>query len=185
MDFSRDTLRRQLIDHGWDGDEPAIVVTGQTQRLHLLPAAEKKVLSWLISTGSAGFGTKDGSGMTPTGLHRIAARIGEGEPLGMVFKGREATGEQLKIGTPPPPGDWITTRILRLEGCQPGHNQGSGCDSFERYIYIHGTPHTGSLGRPDSHGCIRMADEDVCELFDRVHVGTPVLVLDRIAKPVV
>ena len=94
--------------------------------------------------------------------------------------GRRATGE---IWTPQlaathPQRDWILTRILWLCGCEPGFNRFGDCDSQRRYIYIHGTPDSEPMGEPRSHGCIRMRNRDIVELFDRVGAGTPVDVHD-------
>ncbi|MEO1574119.1 MAG: L,D-transpeptidase, partial [Pseudomonadota bacterium] len=101
---------------------------------------------------------------------------GQNAPLGAVFHGRRATGE---IWTPQlhaahPERDWILTRILWLRGLEFGRNRGGPVDSFARYIYIHGTPDSEPVGRPGSHGCIRMRNEDIVRLFARVGVGTPV-----------
>ena len=131
---------------------------------------------WPVSTAAAGAGERDGSGCTPRGRHRIRARIGEGRPSGAVFVGRRFTGE---IWTPElsqqyPERDWILTRILWLCGCEPGFNRFGSVDSMRRYIYIHGTPDSEPMGVPASHGCIRMRNEAVIELFDRVPAGCPV-----------
>ncbi len=160
---------------GWDGLEPALVVSGAAQRLFCI---ENGIIGpgWPVSTGSAGFGNRQDSGRTPTGLHRICARIGDGAPAGMVFKGRQPTGE-IVADTTEPGQDLITTRILWLDGLEPGVNSGPGIDSRERYIYIHGTPHAAHLGTPVSAGCVRMDNRHILELFDRVRVGTPVVIL--------
>ena len=118
--------------------------------------------------------------MTPTGMHRIAEKIGADAPLGMIFKGRQPTGEIANIVTDDLAGelDLITTRILWLEGLEPGINQGEGFDSHARYIYIHGTPEEGRLGHTVSRGCIRMANRDILELFDLVEPGTLVYIAE-------
>jgi len=129
-----------------------------------------------VSTAARGAGEREGSEQTPRGHHAIAEKIGAGAPPGAVFVGREATGE---VCTPErfraePERDWITTRILWLDGREPGRNRDGDRDSRRRFIYIHGSPDEASLGRPASHGCIRMRDADVAWLFERVSVGTPV-----------
>lgn len=106
--------------------------------------------------------------------------IGAGAPRGAVFVGRETTGE---VCTPErfaaePGRDWILTRILWLEGLEEGRNRGGDVDSRRRFIYIHGTPDEARLGEPASHGCIRMRNEDVAALFERVDVGTPVEIVE-------
>lgn len=142
------------------------------QRLDLLEGAEV-VGSWPVSTAAQGAGEREGSEKTPRGRHEIRARIGAGEPEGAVFEGRRPTGE---LCTPEraaaePDRDWILTRILWLRGLESGRNRGGGVDSMRRWIYIHGTPDETSLGTPASHGCIRMRNADVVELFDRVEAG--------------
>jgi hypothetical protein len=133
-----------------------------------------------VSTSARGAGEADGSEQTPRGLHAVCEKIGAGCAPGTVFVGREPTGE---LCTPErirrePGRDWILTRILWLQGLEPGRNRGAGVDSRERFIYIHGTPEEGRIGEPASHGCIRMRNDDVVELFDRVEVGTPVEILE-------
>lgn len=114
---------------------------------------------------------------TPLGVHQIADKIGAGAPLGMVFKGRVAQGvcfQDLPQEQNTP--NLITTRILRLQGLEPGVNAGPGVDSYQRYIYIHGTNHEDRLGQPDSHGCILMSNLEVIELFDHIPAGTRVVI---------
>lgn len=121
-----------------------------------------------------------GSECTPTGLHHIRLKIGAGCPPGTVFVARRPSGE---IWTPAlarrcPERDWILSRILWLSGREPGHNRGGACDSLRRFIYIHGTPDDQPVGQPRSHGCIRMRNPDIIDLFDRVAVGDPVHILE-------
>lgn len=135
-------------------------------------------LGYRISTASNGPGQQNGSGCTPRGKHYIRARIGEGQPLGTVFVGRRPTGEYYSraLAGSNPGRDWILSRILWLCGLEPGVNRGGEVDSMRRFIYIHGTPDTEPMGVPRSHGCIRMRNADVVELFDWLPVGTPVLI---------
>lgn len=129
-----------------------------------------------ISSALNGAGEQQNSGCTPRGSHRIRAKIGEGCPLGSVFVGRRPTGEQysIELAEQYPQRDWILTRILWLCGCEPGINRLADRDSMRRYIYIHGTPDSEPMGQPLSHGCIRMRNHDLVELFDRVACGTAV-----------
>lgn len=132
--------------------------------------------SYPVSTGKAGAGERNGSLKTPRGLHYIRARIGAGVPANTVFRGRRPTGE---IYTPDlrarfPERDWILTRILWLCGLEPGRNRLGEVDTMRRYIYIHGCPDDDPLGRPGSHGCIKMRNADIIELFERVPPGTRV-----------
>ena len=109
---------------------------------------------------------------TPTGLHAAAEKIGDGAPLGMVFKGRVATGRPFAAYPPQEQRhNLITTRIIRLRGLQPGFNSGEDCDSFQRYIYIHGTNHEDRIGQPFSGGCIEMRNTEIIELFDTSSEG--------------
>jgi len=136
----------------------------------------KLVKSYVISSSRFGIGNRSGSYKTPLGRHRIASKIGSGMPIGAAFKNGVSTGQIVPINltSVPTPGDFLTTRVMWLKGLEPGKNKGRGIDSFRRGIAIHGTPDEGLLGRPASHGCIRMKNTDVVELFDRVRVGTSV-----------
>jgi len=108
---------------------------------------------------------------TPTGLHAIADKIGDGQPEGMVFKGRVPTKHFSEYSGEEAERNLITSRILRLHGLEPGHNSGPGCNSYERYIYIHGTNHEDCIGRPFSGGCIELRNAEVIELFENVTSG--------------
>jgi len=157
------------------GPAPArfLVVDVAAQRMGLLEDGELRA-DWPVSTAAAGVGGEDGSLRTPPGWHHIQARIGAGAPEGSVFESRRATGA-VWAGEPGG-GDLILDRILTLDGLEPGLNQGPGVDSLARYIYIHGTNHPEELGRPASHGCVRMAGAAVRDLFGQVREGDPVLI---------
>ena len=151
-------------------------VSASEQRLrlfvHRLPTAE-----FSVSTANNGLGCRVNSYQTPTGLLRIARKIGDGEPVGTIFKERLPAG--VFYPSSPilhPPSDLILTRILWLEGLELGINRGGDVDTFSRYIYIHGTNHEEKIGQPASHGCIRMRNDDVLNLFDAVEVGSLVWV---------
>ncbi len=146
-----------------------------TQRLDLLDG-ERTLHSYPVSTARNGGGEQMGSECTPRGAHEVCAKIGADHAPGAVFEGREPTGQ---CCTPEryaafPDRDWILTRILWLAGRESGRNQGGDVDTRDRYIYIHGTPDATQLGVPGSHGCVRMRNRDVSELFDLIDVGTPV-----------
>jgi lipoprotein-anchoring transpeptidase ErfK/SrfK len=150
-----------------------------SQTLELLEDGEV-VRRFPVSTASKGAGERAGSEQTPRGRHVVREKIGTGARQGSVFVGRRETGE---ICTPArfaaePERDWITTRILWLDGAEPGRNRGGEQDSAARFVYIHGTPDEERIGQPASHGCIRMRDADVALLFDRVEVGTPVEIVE-------
>lgn len=131
---------------------------------------------YAVSTGGNGVGEESGSFCTPRGRHVIRAKIGAGQPENAVFVRRRPTGEIYtpELGAAHPRRDWILTRILWLSGCEPGYNRLGSCDTMRRYIYLHGTPDSVVLGQPGSHGCVRMRNAELIELFDLVPVGTPV-----------
>lgn len=153
-----------------------IEVSIADQRLYLLDVSGAVALQYPVSTALNGAGELKDSGRTPRGRHIIRAKIGADLPVNSVLVGRRATGE---IWTPQlavryPQRDWILTRILWLSGCEPGFNRLGRVDTMQRYIYIHGTPDDQPVGVPDSHGCVRMCNQDVMDLFERVAVGTTV-----------
>lgn len=145
------------------------------QRLEVLDGGQGRA-SYPVSTSRFGPGERQGSGCTPRGRHIVRARIGAGLPVAAVLRGRRPTGE---VWTPAlaagqPGRDWILSRILWLSGAEPGRNRLGEVDTMRRYIYVHGTPDSEPMGVPFSHGCIRMRNADVIELFDRVDAGTEV-----------
>lgn len=139
---------------------------------------ERLLCSFSVSTASRGPGNQENSGCTPLGRHRIRAKIGAGLPQNAVLVGRRFTGEVYspELALQYPQRDWILTRILWLCGEQPGYNRFGSVDSMRRYIYIHGTPDTEPMGEPRSHGCIRMRNSDITELFQQVPMGCRVLI---------
>lgn len=148
------------------------------QTLRLLDDEGHTLAAYAVSTALKGPGEQSGSEQTPRGAHIVRARIGAGAVPGAVFRGRRPTGE---VWTPElqaqfPDRDWILSRILWLSGTEVGRNRLGNCDSMRRYIYIHGTPDTEPMGEPRSHGCIRMRNSDIIDLFDRVPAGTPVVI---------
>lgn len=133
---------------------------------------------YLISTASKGAGEQFSSECTPRGWHEIRAKIGGGQSLNAVFVGRRPTGEiySSELGAKHLGRDWILTRILWLSGLEPGENRLGQVDTMRRFIYIHGTPYEEELGSPGSHGCVRMGNCDIIELFDEIAVGTKVFI---------
>ncbi|ALH95446.1 cell wall-recycling L,D-carboxypeptidase ElsL [Acinetobacter equi] len=125
---------------------------------------------YIISTGKNGIGEFENSGKTPRGWHKVALKFGHNAPKNTVFIARQETGEiySQDLAEEFPERDWILSRILWLSGLEPNFNSGTGCDTFNRYIYIHGTPDTEPMGIPMSHGCIRMKNTDIIELFDLI-----------------
>jgi len=153
-----------------------ITVSFPEQRLRLVNG-DAILLDVPVSTAGNGPGERMGSECTPRGRHVVRAKIGDGAPPGSIFVGRRATGELFnpRLRAQYPDRDWILTRILWLSGLEPGRNRLGNVDTMRRFIYIHGCPDDVVLGTPGSHGCIRMRNSDVVELFRRVPVGTPVL----------
>jgi L,D-transpeptidase YbiS len=129
-----------------------------------------------VSTSRHGPGERSGSFCTPMGAHIIRAKIGAGMAPNTVFQGRRPTGEIYgeQLGRMQPDRDWILTRIIWLSGLEIGANRLGDVDTMRRYIYIHGTPDSEPMQIPMSHGCIRMRNRDVIELFDMVEIGTAV-----------
>lgn len=157
-----------------------IEISISAQRLTLFDDFGGVKARYVISTAANGVGCEKDSGCTPLGGHIVRAKIGAGAPLNTVFVGRRPTGEILspELAAQYPQRDWILTRILWLSGTEPGKNRLGNVDSMQRYIYIHGTPDTEPMGQPCSHGCVRMRNQDVMELFDLVDVGTPVVIVE-------
>ena len=131
---------------------------------------------YAISTAKNGLGEQNGSFCTPRGRHLVRAKIGAGQPLGAVFVRRRPTGEvwSPELHAKYPGRDWMLTRILWLSGCEVGRNRLGDVDTMRRMIYIHGAPDSAQMGKPGSHGCIRMRNADVAELFERVPPYTEV-----------
>jgi hypothetical protein len=162
---------------GWS--RPVLLVRVDQQCLYLWESG-RVLARYPVSTAAAGVGSAEGSGRTPPGLHRVAGRIGDGMPVGTVFVGRVPSGERILPGaalTAASDADRITSRILWLEGLEPGVNRGPGVDSHDRYIYLHGTDREDLIGSPASHGCIRLRNEDMIALFAQVPDHSLVLVL--------
>ncbi|MES2772418.1 MAG: L,D-transpeptidase [Pseudomonadota bacterium] len=148
------------------------------QRLRMYDGLGQVLSSYAVSTAANGVGARAGSYCTPLGRHLIRAKIGFGQPENTVFVGRRPTGEHYSpaLARQFPERDWILTRILWLSGCEPGFNRLGAVDTMRRYIYIHGSPDTVRMGAPGSHGCVRMRNADIVELFDRVQPYTQVLI---------
>ena len=163
------------------GAEPArwLLVDVSHQEL-LLSEAWTVTRCYAISTAAAGIDAHEGSGGTPPGVHRIDGKVGAESPEGTIFDSREPTGEVYNPtdeNSADDERDLILTRILTLTGLEAGVNQGSGVDSLSRYIYLHGTNQENRIGQPVSHGCIRLSNRDVIDLFNQVEPGDPVVIV--------
>jgi lipoprotein-anchoring transpeptidase ErfK/SrfK len=156
-----------------------IIIHIPLQTLELFDENGKSLRRYKVSTGANGVGEENGSFCTPRGKHYIRAKIGAGQPENCVFVKRRPTGEIYTpdLGASHLQRDWILTRILWLCGKEHGYNRFGSCDTMRRYIYIHGTPESTELGKPGSHGCIRMRNSDLLELFKLVATGIEVEVL--------
>ena len=153
-----------------------IEISIQQQTLVLFNDAKKLLAQYSVSTAANGVGCEKDSGCTPLGQHVIRAKIGDSTAPNTVFIGRRETGE---IYSPElceafPNRDWILTRILWLSGKDVGKNRLGNVDTMQRYIYIHGSPASMKMGAIGSHGCVRMHNNDIAQLFDMVPVGTTV-----------
>jgi len=136
---------------------------------------EKLAATYPVSLSAKGIGCLENSNMTPHGVHTICEKYGEDAPEGMIFENREATGEIWQVGDER--DNLITSRILRLKGEIPGINKGPKVDSYDRYIYIHGTNREDAIGKTDvSHGCILMTNSDIIRLYDKVQEGCVVFI---------
>lgn len=153
--------------------QPWLLVTVSSQTLCLINASQR-INSYTISTSKYGLGNQQDSYKTPLGAHRIKQKIGHSAALGEIFVGRVAQDKQASIihQAISDNQDLILSRIMWLEGLESGINRGTGIDSYARYIYIHGTQEEGLLGQAASHGCVRMRNTEVIELFDLVDEGT-------------
>ena len=172
-----DDIRQRFSKYSF---ENLIVVSATDQRLYLIKD-NNIVESFAVSTAEAGLGNQTGSFKTPTGLHKIDQKFGEDAELGTIFKARKNSHSIAKILTKSneqSDTDNITTRILWLSGMEKEINLGGNIDTHDRYIYIHGTDEEGRLGLPVSHGCIRMGNREVIELFDQVNIGTAVYIAE-------
>ena len=150
------------------------------------------IFSYPVSTSKFGLGNENDSFKTPLGLHYIADKIGENMPKMTIFRGRKTLSNNLTLADLDLPentdirnehferyDDVITSRILWLKGHEDGINKGDNIDSYSRYIYIHGTAHEDKIGTPASHGCVRMNNSDVIELFDNTFISMPVLIANE------
>jgi lipoprotein-anchoring transpeptidase ErfK/SrfK len=147
--------------------QTTIHISARTQQL-ALKSGRKKLKAYPVSTSRFGLGTKEGSMKTPTGKFRIAKKIGGEMPVGTVFKSRRPVKVTKKNWRD---DDLVLTRILWLDGLEPRN-----ANTYQRFIYIHGTNHEEDIGEPASHGCIRMRNADLVELFEMVNLDTPVVI---------
>ena len=158
-------------------DNLSIEIDISLQRLYLVDNSTI-ISSYPISSSKYGEGSKQNSFKTPLGSHMIKEMIGDQVPKNTIFISRINTQREAKIihDQENSDNDYVTTRIMWLDGLEDGKNKGKGVDSYNRYIYIHGTHEEGLIGQKASHGCIRMFNSDVIELFSIVKKGTKVYI---------
>ena len=155
-----------------------LFVSIENQKMYRIQSKDI-IETYEISKSKYGIGNQMGSNKTPSGLHKINSKFGHKTPTNGRMIGRVFYGQIAKIfsDTTTSKTDDITSRILWLEGLENGINKGDNIDSYKRYIYIHGTSEEGKIGIPSSHGCVRMKNKDVIDLFNEVAIGTFVLIL--------
>lgn len=177
VDFLREYLKIKYKDVQF---ERFIYVAAKRQKLYLIDG-EGIEIEYSISTSKKGIGAKTGSYQTPQGLHSIAEKVGSELEAYSVIKNKMPTGSKANVvkEARATQQDLITSRILHLKGLEPNVNLGEGCDSYSRGIFIHGTHEEGLLGTAASKGCVRMSNADVIDLFNRVEVGTFVVILNN------
>ena len=160
-------------------DEILFVSVKEQKMYHIVENTIVK--EYLVSTAKKGVGNQKNSDMTPHGLHYVKQKHGSKTPkngrmIGRVFYGQIAT---IYADTTSSKTDDITSRILWLSGMEKDINKGGNVDSYNRYIYIHGTSEEGKIGTPSSHGCVRMLNTDIIQLYAKIKIGTKVLILDN------
>jgi len=169
-----------LAEQGWDervGAKLGVWVSVEDQQFYLI---ENGHILWTVpcSTAANGTGSKMNSKKTPLGWHLVSRKIGNDAPVGQVFRSRAPTKEIWKLGEDTKE-DLVLTRILILDGLEPGKNKGGNVDSRKRYIYVHGTNDEARIGTPASHGCVRLRNEDIITAFERIPENTPLLISER------
>lgn len=172
----QNSLSEPLEEIAQNAVRPVVYIDSDQQLLSCIRNSCSVNQSYPVSTSRYGLGQKQGSFQTPVGLHRIIEKIGDGEPSGRVFKARKATSLLCSPSDEVTEDDVITSRILRLQGLEPGLNHGGEVDSYERYIYIHGTSDEAHIGQMASIGCVRMNNADIIEVFDQLEEGDLVLI---------
>ncbi len=158
---------RAIEQYAYSASDDYMLIINTTEQMMYLLKGNTLVDEYVVSTGKTGEGSQQGSGKTPLGYHRIVEKIGDGAPIGAIFVGKKNTGKLSPIYTDTTDidDDPVVTRIMSLDGLEEGYNKGGSVDSYKRFIYIHGTHEEGLLGTKTSHGCIRMKNTEVVELF--------------------
>jgi len=176
--FAEDNIISKAKKYISNDYKELLFVSIENQKLYYIKN-DSIINTYIISSSKYGIGNKNNSNKTPLGLHKIKGKYGDNIPNNGIIVGRIFTGKIATIYKTSSDNkkDEITSRILWLEGLEKNINKGLGIDSYSRYIYIHGTSEEGNLGFPSSHGCIRMGNKDVIDLYKMVKVNTLVLIL--------
>ena len=176
--FAQNIIIKEVENYISEDIQEILFISIKNQKLYHIKN-QKIITQYIISSSKYGTGNKQNSNKTPLGLHKIKNKYGKKTPENGIMISRNFTGKIATIynDTTKSKTDDITSRILWLEGLEEGKNKGAGIDSYERYIYIHGTSEEGLLGTPSSHGCIRMKNKDIIDLHKIIEVGTLVLIL--------
>ena len=176
--FSQEDIIRKVNNYISTDYSELLFVSIENQKMYHIKE-DAIVKKYIISSSEYGTGSETGSNKTPLGLHKVKEKYGDNIPINGRMTGRVFYGDIATIYTDETKSktDDITSRIFWLEGLEKGKNKGKGIDSFSRYIYIHGTSEEGRLGKPASHGCIRMKNKEVIDLYKLIEVGTLVLIL--------
>ena len=176
--FAQRHITKKAEDYIQEDFEELLFISIKNQKMYHIK--NNNIISeYIISSSAYGTGNKAGSNKTPLGLHKIKQKYGETTPINGRMVGRVFYGDITAIYTDKTKSknDDVTSRIMWLEGMEDGKNKGKGIDSYKRHIYIHGTSEEGRLGSPASHGCIRMKNKEVIVLFNKIAIGTLVLIL--------
>ena len=176
--FSQEDIIQKVNNYISTDYSELLCVSIENQKMYHIKE-DAIVKKYIISSSEYGTGSETGSNKTPLGLHKVKEKYGDNIPINGRMTGRVFYGDIATIYTDETKSktDDITSRIFWLEGLEKGKNKGKGIDSFSRYIYIHGTSEEGRLGKPASHGCIRMKNKEVIDLYKLIEVGTLVLIL--------
>jgi hypothetical protein len=173
-----------LDQQGWDEHVETAIGIWVSVDDQLFRIVENGRVIWAVpcSTAANGTGSQNGSEQTPLGWHVVSRKIGTDAPIGQVFRSRGPTKEIWKPGDDTKK-DLVLTRILILDGLEPGKNKGGDVDSRDRYIYVHGTNDEANIGTPASHGCVRLRNEDIIAAFDLIPEDTPLLITEKKNPP--
>jgi hypothetical protein len=177
MDSSWESFNKTRTRLGFKPTDRVLLVRILSQTLQLVEKASVAKAYAISTSKRPPSNVKDSLG-TPRGLHALAERIGAGQPSGMVFRSRVPTGLHYSELEDADHSNLITSRILWLNGLEPGVNEGGEVDTHARYIYIHGTQREDRIGTPVSAGCILLSNADVIDLYDRVRTGDLVWIGD-------